>query len=376
VTRYDDVVAVLQDSERFSARGTIAMPAEELPAVRAQLDGRPYPFEVPGLVNNDPPAHTRMRALVRRAFPPKRLTAFEPRIEALADALIDTIADAGRADLVEDFALPLSIGSLAAVMELPDDAVDRVRHWTEIGIEAAQPDLTPARRAECVAAVAEWQAYCLALVGERRAQPGDDLVSGLVYARVEGQPPLDDDEAVAILIQLLIAGFVTTADFIGVAVRLLLAEPARWAALRDDPAPASRVVEEALRLASPLMLATRTTTTAVRIGGCPVPEGARLRLMLGAANRDESRFHDPDSFDPEREDGRRHVAFGIGPHACVGAALARRESRIALERLASRLPGLRLATDERPSYRRSVVFRGLESLDVEWETRRSPSGSY
>jgi cytochrome P450 len=367
VTRYDDVVEVLKDNERFSARGTIAMPAEQLPAARQLLGGHPYPFEVPALVNNDPPDHTRIRALVRRAFPPPLLDALAPRVQALACELIDQFVGDGRADLVAQFAQPLSIRTLAALMGLPDSRIDRLHAWTELGVQAAQPDLSTERRTACVRGVREWQAFCEHLVAERRQAPGEDLISGLVTARLDGQAPLDDHEAVAVLIQLLIAGYVTTAHFIASAVLLLLEQSGEWVSLAVDPSRVPIVIEEALRLASPLTIATRTTTRACEFAGCSLPEGARLRLMLVSANRDEARFPNPHQFDPDRTIDKRHIAFGFGIHHCVGAALARLEGRIALGQLVTRLPSARLAAGEPPRYERSVVFRGPQRLAVTWD---------
>lgn len=332
VTGYDEVVAVLRDGERFSARGSIAMPAEELAAVREQLGGRPYPFEVPGLVNNDAPEHTAIRAVVRRALGPALVAALEPPIRALAADLIERIEP--EAELMEAYARPLAIGTLALALRLPGDAVAPLRRWTELALDASRPDLSEERRAECVRGVVEWHAFCQDLIGARRADPGDDVVSGLVA--------LDDDRAIAVLMQLMVAGFVTTADFIGSAVALLLERGWPPTALPDS-------LEEVLRLESPLMIATRTAREPVSLGGCEIPAGGRLRVMLGAANRDEA--------------CERHVAFGLGEHFCVGAALARLEGRVALEELGARLPGLRLV-DAR--YASSVVFRGLERLIVTW----------
>jgi cytochrome P450 len=188
----------------------------------------------------------------------------------------------------------------------------------------------------------------------------------LVTARLHDQAALDDDEATAVLIQLLIAGFVSTADLIGSTISVLLAHPEHWIAATGNPSLVPELLEEALRAASPLMLATRTTTEPVELGGCLIPKGGRLRLMLGSANRDEAHFEHPHRFDSVRH-GSRHIAFGLGAHFCVGATLARLEGRVALEEIMRRLPGLRHAPAAQQRYRRSVVFRGLERLDVEWD---------
>ena len=353
VAGYDEVASVLEDGDRFSARGTIAMPAEQLAAVRQQLGGRPYPFEVPGLVNNDAPEHTAIRKLVRRALGPRFVAALEPRIRSLAVELVERIAEARGGELMEGYARPLTIGTLAAAMDLPDGSVASLRRWTELAIDASRPDITPERRADCVRGVVEWHAFCQELITARRARPGDDLVSRLVTARIRDRAPLDDDQATAVLMQLLVAGFVTTADFIGSAINVLL----------DHQWPADRellpgLLEEVLRLESPLMIATRTAKQPLELGGCRIPKGGRLRLMLGSANRDEAHFERADALDAP---GTRHLAFGLGEHFCVGATLARLESRIALLELGERLPALRRVGARQHS---GVVFRGLERLDV------------
>jgi cytochrome P450 len=369
VTRYDDVVAVLTDNARFSAQGTIAMPAEQLPAARAALAGRAYPFEIPALVNNDPPDHTRTRALTRRAFTRHRMAALAPRIEALADRLLDRIEPRGRSDLVSEFAQPLTLGTLAALMGLSEPEAAGVRRWSDLAIEAAQPGVSPDRRARCVRGVMDWQEFCSALI---RHHQGGDAVSVLASPAPDGQA-LDTGQAAAVLIQLQLAGFHTTSNGLASIVDLLLRTPGQWAAPCGDPARAAAVTEEGLRIASPLTIATRTVTRPCELGGAALPAGARLRLMLGSANRDEGSFGPGATlFDPDRPAQPMHVAFGIGIHHCIGAALARLEIRIALERLAARLPGLHPAADRR-RYRPDVVFRGLESLPVQWQHRRPRS---
>jgi cytochrome P450 len=368
VTRYDDVVAVLKDNARFSARGTIAMPAEQLPAARAALAGRAYPFEVPALVNNDPPDHTRIRAVTRRPFTQQRVAALAPRIEALADQLLDRIEPHGHADLVGEFAQPLTLGTLAALTGLSEPEAADVRRWSDLAMEAAQPGVSPGRRARCVRGVMDWQEFCSALIRLRRHHQGGDVVSALASPAPDGQV-LDTGQAAAVLIQLQLAGFHTTSHGLASIVDLLLRTSGQWAALAGDPARAGAVTEEGLRIASPLMIATRTVTRTCELGGAALPAGARLRLMLGSANRDENSFGPGATrFDPDRPAQPMHVAFGIGIHHCIGAALARLEIRIALERLAARLPGLHPDTGRR-RYRPDVVFRGLESLPVRWQPR-------
>ena len=364
VTRHDDVLTVLKDDATFSSRGALVSATDDQPPeVQAALaEGRPG---MPIVTDTDRPLHDRIRGTVNRAFTPRRVAELEPRVHELANELIDGFAADGEADLVERFAWPLPLRVIGEMLGLPRDDLESLHRWGTDWLVLQQPGHSLERQLELAASVVAMQRYFMDAVEDRRARPTGDLISALVAAAAELDPPLDDDAVMGVPFDLVIAGHVTVTRAIGSALLLLLDDPARMDAVRD-PERAPALVEEILRLESPAQGLFRTVTRDVELGGVTLPAGAKLMVHFGSANRDERAFAGADRLDPDRPELSRHVAFGKGIHFCIGAPLARLELRIALPLLVERLPGLRLAEGATPVYEPVFFARGLSELRLAW----------
>ncbi|TQF11325.1 cytochrome P450 [Myxococcus llanfairpwllgwyngyllgogerychwyrndrobwllllantysiliogogogochensis] len=366
VTRHADISAVVADAERFSSAESITVGAATTPpeVVAALMDG--YPL-VPSLVDNDPPAHSRFRSLVSKAFTGRRLAEKEPFIRALVDELIDSFRKEGKADLFLRFAHPLSCSIIAEILGIPRADIHRFRRWSDelTTVLAAHGPIE--HQVACARGVVDFQRYLAAALEERKTSPRDDLMSDIVTGSQGMTPPMSMAELVSMLMQVHFAGHETTAGLIVGAVELLLEHPEQLRALRDDPGLIAGAVEEAVRMTSPVHAMFHTALEAVELGGVSIPKGAHIRIVYASANRDEARFHEPERFDVRRPDVKKHLAFGQGLHFCIGAPLARLEARLALEALLRSLPGLRLVPGQAPGFLRSVTVRRHESLEVEWE---------
>ena len=293
-------------------------------------------IETRQLISLDPPDHTRLRGLVSGGFTARAAARLEPWIADLADRLVTDARRQGRIDAVTHLADPVPVNVIAELVGIPEPDRPRFRTWSA-AIVSASPDGP--------AAVVEFGAYLDGLAARRRAAPADDLMSELVAVQDQGDR-LDRDELVALVQLLLIAGQETTVDLIVNGIRLLLTHPEQWQAVRADPTLAAAVVEETLRFRGPVeIVPPRFALRDIELAGGLIPAFDRVALSLWGANRDPAVFDRPHEFDIHRTDVRRHIAFGHGIHFCLGAHLARLESRIMLERIAAQLPDLRLAVD-------------------------------
>jgi cytochrome P450 len=363
VTRYDDVVALLTDNERFVLDPALALTPEELAALN---DGGPEldPRVNENLLAKDGVDHRRLRRLVTKAFTPRIVEGLRPRIGEIADELIDRVADRGRMELVDDFAFPLPITVIAELLGIPVEDQQRFREWSNTFVT---PALTPDLQEVAARHTDEFVTYLDDLFAARRAEPTDDLVSALVRAEDEGDH-LSENELYSMVVLLIVAGHETTVSLITNAVHALLTHPAQLDALRDDPSLVPAAVEELLRFDSPVeRTITRWVATDGELGGAQLARGDLVIAVVGSANRDEARFQHADELDLGRADSK-HVGFGRGPHFCLGAPLARLETEVALTTLLRRLPGLRLAIAADDLYWRPIpIFRSLASLPVEWD---------
>ncbi|MDI2131056.1 cytochrome P450 family protein [Yinghuangia seranimata] len=355
VTRYADVHAALADP-RLSLSKRNAKP------------GGYQGFSLPpaldaNLLNLDPPDHTRLRRLAGPAFTARRVAELRPRLEAAAQRLADGLAAdleaAGEADLVAGFATPYAVLAISELLGVPEESRVRFRDWTA-GLLGAG-----ATREGMAAVVREMYAFFTALVAEKRADPGVDLLSALVAAR-DADDRLSEDELTSLAFLLLFAGYENSANLIASSAHALLADPAvRAAAAEGDGAGIAALVDEVARHESPALLAIRRFPVEdVEIGGTKIPAGDTVMLSLATANRDPRRFVAPDVVDTAREDLQRHLSFGQGIHYCIGAPLARLEAEVALGVLLDRLPGLRLSASRTAEWRPSLRVRGLAVLPV------------
>jgi cytochrome P450 len=363
-------VQALRDPEAFSSRFMAALGGALAAAVTSGDAGGLAARAAPPadtLLTNDPPSHTRFRKLVNRAFLPRRVEKLAASIRELAHGLVDGFAARGRLELVREFAVPLPLTVIADQLGVPRAHLPEFKRWSDASVGPLGGLLSREEMIECAKLVVELQDYLAERCEERRRAPQDDLLSDLVHAHADGEPPLTTPEAVSILQQLLVAGNETTTNLIAAAVQFLLRDPAQLARLRADRSLLPNALEEALRLETPVQGMWRVTTRDVPLGGETIPKGSFVMLRYASANRDETVFPDPDRFDVARPNAREHLSFGLGIHYCVGAALARTEAAIALETLLDRLPGLRLAPGNDFRHQRSMLLRGLERLELEFD---------
>jgi cytochrome P450 len=318
-----------------------------------------YAIDDRSMLDREPPAHTRLRGLVLRAFTSRRIAALGPEIAALAHALIDRL-DAPEVDLIPAFAERLPVVVIARLLGVPEARADDLLAWSHamVAMYQARRDRAVEERAETAARA--FAAFLRGSIDDRRRRPADDLISELIAAEAAGDR-LDEDELVATCVLLLNAGHEATVHAIGNGVAAILAAGLDPAALFATTEATAAAVEEVLRFDPPLHLFTRVAREDVEFLGHRFRRGHTVGCLLAAANRDPERFPDPHRFDPGRPPGP-HLAFGAGIHFCVGAPLARLELGLALPILFARLPGLALATP--PRFADRYHFRGLEALRV------------
>lgn len=299
------------------------------------------------MLSTNSPDHERVRRLVSGVFTPRRVAGLGPAIEQLAAALLDGIAERAATapvDFVTEFAYVLPMTVLGTLLGVPEEDWRWLRGpASEVGaVELLEGPLAAETMARADAASLELDSYLTALIAERRAHPRDDLISALVHVNAENNEQLTEDELMANLALLLLAGFETTTNLLGNGLRILLERPDHLIRLRNTPELAAAYVEEMLRFDGPVQFTVRMAAEDLQIDGVPVSAGGQVLLLLGAANRDPKRFAAPDRFDPDRPDNQP-LSFGGGPHFCIGAALARLEAQLALPMVLRRLPGLALA---------------------------------
>ena len=353
VTRYEDVLTVAKD-DRFSRD------------IRPLVRGLPGFVLVPltrQMLSQDPPDHTRLRKLVSQAFTPKRIERLRDSIQIVCDELLEKASRAGSFDVIRDYALPIPLIVIAELLGIPK--ADRQRFHTlvqgSLPISVASGIFDIPRSLPYVWLLGR---QFRRLFAERRARPGDDLLSALVQAEEAGDR-LDEDELLGVATLLLLAGSETTAHLIGSATLALLEHPDQRVRFVSEPGLAHTAIEELLRYTSPAEMTTpRIAREDVTFGSVTIPRGAWVIGALGSANRDESVFKDPDTLDLAREPNP-HVAFGHGRHYCLGASLARLEGSVALTTLFARFPGLRLTQPvESLRWRKLLPLRGLVELPV------------
>jgi cytochrome P450 len=359
LTRYEDVAAVLRDP-RFTTDRTQLLPFRFM-----RFASRRHPDFVSLLDRNllmlDGDEHRRVRGLVSKAFTPRRVEALRPRVEAIVEELLDAAARRGEMELVHDLAHPLPVVVIAELLGVPLEDRERFRVWSSEVVEildlmSGRDGLRPAwRGAEGLAG------YFRGLLAERRRAPKDDLLSAILAAE-EGGRSLGEADVLALCALLLAAGHETTTNLIGNAVLALLRHPGERKRLQEDPSLMPGAVEEFLRFDSPVQVTDRVITEDLDFRGHAFRRGQLAICMLGAANHDPARFPDPDRLDVGRAD-RGHLAFGLGPHVCIGAPLARLEAEVALAGLLRRFPSFTGPT-EPPGRRASIVLRGPTALPL------------
>lgn len=346
ITRYDDARRALADPRISKTGGDDRHPSNSVEEALSRH-----------MLAADPPDHTRLRRLVSAAFTARRIEALRPRISDIAEDLLDRFPETPF-DLIDAYAFPLPIQVICELLGIPADDRDAFRAWSNIIVGGV------AYQEQFPGAAAAMVGYIQGLLADRRAEPGDDLLSGLIGVRDSGDS-LTEDELISMVFLLLLAGHETTVNLIGNGAYLLLSRPERWQRLCAEPALIPTAIEEFLRYESPVETATyRITTEEVEIGGCTLPARSPVLIGLLSANHDGDRFDNADDVALDRAHNP-HLAFGHGIHYCLGAPLARLEAQIAFTALTRRYPGLRLAVDESELvWRPGLLLRGLFTLPV------------
>ncbi|MBR7835833.1 cytochrome P450 [Actinospica durhamensis] len=371
VTRYDEVKAVLADP-RLSKNAAQSFPGWK--PGRTGIPGEHRSGIAAHLLNLDPPDHTRLRRLVAKAFTPRRIADFEPRIRQIADKLLDECAARaaepggdGGVDLIRGYACPLPVAVILEMLGVPEEDQSIFHEWAFGVVDRG------GARGGVGRSVKRIRGYLREIIHKKRLAPGDDLLTALVRASDHGEH-LSEDEAAAMAFILLFAGFETTINLVGNGYFALLTHPAERDRLLAEPDLLPSAVEELLRYDGPVEFATwRFTTEPITVGGTEIPAGEPVLAVLAAADRDPARFPAPDTLDLGRP-ATGHVALGHGIHFCIGAPLARLEGRIAFERLLARYPGATLARPaETLRWHSGLIMRGLYELPVRLQGPSTPS---
>jgi cytochrome P450 len=364
VSTYREIAALLHDprissDERKSTQGAGALVAS----------GKLAPEEResrPAFIFLDPPDHDRLRRLVMHQFTPERIEGMQDQIVQLVNSLLDAKLDRGQLDIVDDLAYPLPVTVICRLLGVPREDEPRFHAWATPLARSLDPvqSISEAEVQQATQAARQMREYMSSLVAARRAQPRDDLLSGLAAGNdPDGQ--MNEQELLSTMGLLLVAGHETTVNLVTNGMLTLLRHPEVLDRLRRDPNFVINTVEEVLRYDPPVQFRTRTTLTDVEVAGVSIPKGATVVLLLASGSRDLARFPDPERFDPDRSDNE-HLGFGSGIHYCIGAPLARLEALVALSTLARRLVNPRLVADP-PPYRQNASLRGPEHLLVAFD---------
>lgn len=362
VFRYEDVITAFK-SNRIGKEIQRVMPAEKLPPTPDSI--KPFMTTINHwMLRKDPPDHTRLRSLVSKAFTPKMVENLRPRIETIADTLLDQLAETSQTDLMANYAALLPVTVIAEMLGVsPQDHV-RFRGWSNTlatGFAARTSDEVAIRANQATLELSEYLSY---IVAARRENPQEDLISSLIAAEEQGGK-LTEAELIANCILLLFAGHETTVNLIGNGMLALLENRDQLELLEQNPGLAENAVEELLRYNSPTQLVPRWVFEDIELGGKLLHKGEHLMTVPGAGNHDPQVFADPERLDIRRNISNRHSAFGMGIHFCLGAPLARLEGEVAINKLLHHFPNIELATPSvNLEWHKTVVFRGLQALPV------------
>lgn len=352
LTTYEDALWLLKDP-RFTkdSRKIYSQEEAERPAQAVMAD------HMRNMLMTDPPDHTRLRSLVSKAFTPRMIEQLRPRIQQIADELLDAVQDQGQMDLIPAFAYPLPITVISEMLGIPVADRQQFRVWTQALVNAEAQE-------ERALALQQFLEYIKHLLDEKRAHPAADLVTGLVQVEENGDQ-LRENELISMIFLLIVAGHETTVNLIGNGTLALLQHPDQWQQIQRDPSLLPSAVEELLRYTAPVSLSDeRWATEDIPLHGKLIRKGDMVVAALISANADPQHFSASDELDITRQENH-HLAFGKGIHFCLGAPLARLEGQIAFGTLARRMPNLRLAEDPTQlTWNNNPMLRGLKSLPV------------
>lgn len=363
LTRYEDVATTLRSGD-FSRDIDAYANDRDDPVSRRRRERRSGSAKT--ILNLDPPDHTRLRALVTKAFTPRAVERLRPRIQAMVDEVLDRAARRGGIELIDELAFPVPFQVISELLDMPTDRAEELREWSRVLTASLEPTTDLATFDAADAALAEMIPYLLEVIEQRRRAPGDDLLSGLISVEEAGDR-LDAAELISFVVLLYVAGHETTVNLIGNGVLALTRFPDEADKWRRDPALDERAVDELLRFDGPVQHTVRVARVPVEYRGLDdeiirVEPGHVVLTVLGAANRDPGVFRDPDRLILDRENAARHLAFAAGIHYCLGASLARLETQIAIGSLIRRFSTIELTAA--PAFRDRVTIRGVDRLEL------------
>ena len=364
---------VLEDPVTFSSRFSLQpKPTPEVAArteqLRTEMGGYP---RVRTLIVEDPPAHDRYRKLVGTAFTPRAMAGWQEAFTDLATRLVDGFDGASRVDFRNAFALPMSVRSVAMILDLPESMLADFSRWSDDTIVGLGTEVTDEQYLDAQRSIIEFQLYFADLIVQRRAEPADDLTTRLVGARMpagsgsQDTSPLSDPEILDLLQSIVAAANHTTTSAMTEMVLNLARNPQWWERASADPDSWPAIIEEAVRLASPANGLWRVATRETELGGVRIPARGKVFVSFASATRDQALFDHADDFDPGRANVAWHLGFGRGIHSCLGQNMARAEMRSALKVLTSRVASFELPADEPLRYGENYVARGLLSLPLD-----------
>lgn len=366
VSRYDDVKYVFENWELFSSKDAQAPIRPLGPAAKKVLqDGEFTTYS--GLSARIPPDHTRIRAVATKAFTPRRYKVLEPVIRENADKLIDAMIAKGTnsGDILPELAYDLPTITIFTLIGVPTEMIDQVKEWSVSRATLTWGDLTDEEQVPHAHNMVAYWNFCQKLVADSKVTPGDNLVTDLVNLQAAGDE-ISDHEIASFLYSLLFAGHETTTTLISNSVRQLLLNREAWEQLVAEPEKIPGAIEEILRTSGSIFAWRRTAMVDAEIAGVPIPKDSQILVVMGSANRDEKQFPNPDKFDISRENARNHLSFGFGIHYCIGNMLGKLQTRVALEELMKKLPGLKIVDGDDIQFGDNLSFRVPLTVPVTW----------
>ncbi len=366
VTKYDDCDFVLSHPDIFSSKEAVSSTNafRRSPEALAILKNSKAQPRAKTLIMADPPEHGRYRKIIQRSLAPaKTIRELTPRMQQVIDDLIDGFASRGSCEFVREFAYPLPMRVVAAILDVPDSMIDMLKAWSDDFISVQAGNIPDDRIVSAARHNLEFESFILEKLEDRRRNPKDDFLGRLLNQPAD-EEPLTVPESLNLCLQVLVGGNESTTNFLGTAIHRILTTDGLADLLRKDPDRIPDVIEEILRTDSPLQGLFRIATRDVEIGGIDVPSGAKLMVCFGSANRDET-YYDDGEFDADRDNrANMHLAFGRGIHACAGQGFARREGQLAISRLLARLPDIRLDPSAPPIRQMLFSIRGMKELPL------------
>jgi cytochrome P450 len=366
VTKYDDCDFVLSHPELFSSKEAVSSTNafRRSPEALAILKNSRAQPRVKTLIMADPPEHARYRKIIQRSLAPaKTIRELTPRMQRIIDELIDGFAARGTCEFVREFAYPLPMRVVAAILDVPDHMIDMLKAWSDDFISVQAGNISDDQIVSAARHNLEFETFILDKLEDRRRNPRDDFL-GRLLDQPKDEEPLSVPETLNLCLQVLVGGNESTTNFLGNALHRILTTPGLASALRSDPELIPDVIEEILRADAPLQGLFRIARQEVELGCVRVPPGAKLMVCFGSANRDETYYGDGE-FDVDRDNrSNMHLAFGRGIHACAGQGFARREGQLAISQILKRLPDIRLDPAHTPMRQRLFSIRGMKELHL------------